>query len=444
MTRWRNGTVPRFVRRRYALHLIVFTNDPEAKLSTAYGPACGRAYPLSDRFPDDMRQLAQTFSGPANGPALYVTMFTEFETFPCKDSAWNPDTETTNYYRALKDRYKLAYSIFHRYAPNASVSIGWGGWQAGYDNPTVGAGPVALPALRGPSCGMSDFQSFQAMENAGNVNDIKAMVNILGKFGPVMLAHYKPNNSNQATFDADMHAVLTDSFLTLATAAGLFALSFMDGVNLAPASSFAFIASAVAATPRAVSGHPRHTRPDRGWRPAGAGPSRRPARPVPVRPQPPAPVGHVGRERPRHALAGPARSCDRSRRDPPGPGTARWGTAERLRPRVPTTVGEWPSRPAAIWPQPGAGAWPAVRRPGRRVRGAALSIHTPISPAATEAAEARPNRARLIPSSTHCATDGTPLALTTKSMYQPGGARLGLLVTCRPMSLPLTVIGSST
>src|SRR5689334_10476076 len=45
---------------------------------------------------------------------------------------------------------------------------------------------------------------------------------------------------------------------------------------------------------------------------------------------------------------------------------------------------------------------------------------------------------------THLATDGTPLASTANSMYQPGGARLGLFVTFRSTLLPLTDSGRST
>jgi hypothetical protein len=244
ITRWRNGTVPRAYAAGYALHLIVWTNDPEAALSTSYGPACGRGYPLSARFPDDMKQLAQTFAGPADGPPLYVTLFSEFETFPCKDSAWSPDAETTNYYRALRDRYVMAYQIFHQYAPNASVSLGWGGWQASFDSPAIGGGR-SLFAHFDDLLRMSDFQSFQAMESDGNVEQIKAMVAILGRYGPVMLAHYKPDKGNQAVFDADVHTILTDSFLTVEHAAGLFAMSFMDSQYLAPVSTFDFVKSAV-------------------------------------------------------------------------------------------------------------------------------------------------------------------------------------------------------
>jgi hypothetical protein len=42
----------------------------------------------------------------------------------------------------------------------------------------------------------SDFQSFQAMATDTNTGDIRAMVRVLGAYGPVMLAHYKPDNGS--------------------------------------------------------------------------------------------------------------------------------------------------------------------------------------------------------------------------------------------------------
>jgi hypothetical protein len=56
----------------------------------------------------------------------------------------------------------------------------------------------------------SDFQSFQAMQSDSNVEDIRAMVKLLGPYGPVMLAHYKPDNASQATFESDLQIMLTD------------------------------------------------------------------------------------------------------------------------------------------------------------------------------------------------------------------------------------------
>jgi hypothetical protein len=78
----------------------------------------------------------------------------------------------------------------------------------------------------------SDFQSFQAMDSRTNTRAIVAMTRTLGAYGRVMLAHYKPDNGSQATFDAVMRTVLTDDYLRRVRALGLFALSFMDSTNL--------------------------------------------------------------------------------------------------------------------------------------------------------------------------------------------------------------------
>jgi len=92
----------------------------------------------------------------------------------------------------------------------------------------------------------SDFQSFQAMQSDTNVADVTSMVNALNDWGPVMLAHYKPNSGSQVIFDADLAAMLTDAYLTKLTAAGLFAWSFMDQANLtASETSYQFVKAAV-------------------------------------------------------------------------------------------------------------------------------------------------------------------------------------------------------
>jgi hypothetical protein len=232
MAAWKGGEVARAYAAGYSLHLIVFTGDTEGPVATAHGQACGRRYPLSDRFLDDMARLARIFAGPARGPRLYVSMFTEFQTYPCADNAWNADPAATAYYQALKDRYLASLALFHRLAPNARVSLSWGGWQARWDDRATGAGRSLFghfaDVLRA-----SDFQSFQAMATDGNTGDIRAMVRILGAYGPVMLAHYKPDNGSGAVFEADLRAILTDRYLGDVARQGLFAMSFMDGDNLA-------------------------------------------------------------------------------------------------------------------------------------------------------------------------------------------------------------------
>ena len=245
MTAWKGGEVARAYAAGYRLHLIVYSGDAEGPVATPHGQACGRRYPLSGRFLDDMARLARIFAGPSGGPPLYVSMFTEFQTYPCADNAWNADPAATAYYRALKDRYLASLAIFHRLAPNARVSLSWGGWQARWDDRATGAGRSLFghfaDVLRA-----SDFQSFQAMATDGNTGDIRAMVRALGAYGPVMLAHYKPDNGSGAVFEADLRTILTDRYLAEVTRQGLFAMSFMDGANLAASSDLhRFVRAAV-------------------------------------------------------------------------------------------------------------------------------------------------------------------------------------------------------
>ena len=232
MAAWRGSEVPRAYAAGYSLHLIVYSGDPKGPVATPHGQACGRAYPLSGRFLDDMRRLARIFAGRTGGPRLYVSMFTEFQTYPCTDNTWSQDPAATAYYRTLKDRYLATLAIFHQLAPNASVSLSWGGWQARWDDRATGAGRSLFrhfaDVLRA-----SDFQSFQAMASDTNTGDIRAMARTLGAYGPVMLAHYKPDNGSGAVFAADLRAILTDRYLAQVTGDGLFAISFMDATNLA-------------------------------------------------------------------------------------------------------------------------------------------------------------------------------------------------------------------
>jgi hypothetical protein len=116
-------------------------------------------------------------------------------------------------------------------APNAWVSLGWGGWQARWDDPPKGGGRSMFQYFADVMAA-SDFQSFQAMQSDGNVNDVRAMTRTLGAWGPVMLAHYKPNGGSQSTFDADTGAMLNSAFLNEMRGYGLFAWGFMDQANM--------------------------------------------------------------------------------------------------------------------------------------------------------------------------------------------------------------------
>jgi hypothetical protein len=253
MASWRTTWVPRLYADGYALHLVVWSGDAEGPVTTRYGPACGRRYPLSDRFLDDIRRVAHVFAGAKTGPPLYVTLFTEFSTYPCVDNEWSADPQATNYYLALKDRYREAYQIFHQEAANARVSLGFGGWLATYDYPQKGGGRSLIGHFD-DLMATSDFQSFQAMDDNGhNPDQIRAMTKILGRHGPVMLAHYKPNNGSQATFDSDVRKIFTDAYLREVSRDGLFAMSFMTNDNLAanPA-TFQFVKAAVSRYGRAA------------------------------------------------------------------------------------------------------------------------------------------------------------------------------------------------
>lgn len=221
MTLWKHDLVPQSYAKGYTLHLIVFTEHPDTTIQTKYGPACGQEYPLSGRFVDDMRQLADTFKGSGK---LYVTLFTEFQTYPCEGNQWQG---AENYYNTLKDQYRAAKDVFHQVAPNSNVAISWGGWQARWDDPAKGAGRSLIPYFA-DIMKESDFTAFQAMESGSNVQDVKDMTKILSQYKrPVMLSHYMPDSRSPEVFDADVRAMFTDSYMKEVQAYGLFAFSFM-------------------------------------------------------------------------------------------------------------------------------------------------------------------------------------------------------------------------
>lgn len=233
MSNWRNTTVQQAYVNGKAMHLVVWTGGEEKQLRTAYGPACGREYPFSASFESDMHQLATIFAGRAGGPPLYVSMFTEFQTYPCQDNNWRG---SENYYRGLQERYRKAQEIFKANAPNSQVSLTWGGWQADWNDPAKGGGQALIPHFA-EVMNASDFQSFQAMDSRSNVRHIADMTRILGSYGPnggkrVMVAHFKPDNGNQATWSNDLTTIFTAPTLNQLQQNGLFAFSFMDEKNI--------------------------------------------------------------------------------------------------------------------------------------------------------------------------------------------------------------------
>jgi hypothetical protein len=215
-----------------SIHLISWANGrpdgtfEESPFSTQYGVACGRPYPLSDQYLLDLDRVIDAVSGSGQ---LYVTLFTEFQTYPCLDNAWLASAQVTNYYRALQDRYMVAMQHIHARNPNAKVSLGWGGWQWGWDDPALGGGRSLVPYFAN-LMRASDFQSFQSMMNGGNGNadDIQQMTELLNDYGPVMLAHYQPNNGDCVTFASDVHTIFTDQYMADVVGRGLFAFSFME------------------------------------------------------------------------------------------------------------------------------------------------------------------------------------------------------------------------
>ena len=225
MTGWRSNLIPQAYAQGYAMHLIVYTNDTEQNINTKYGPACGRPYPLSQNFQNDMRQLAQSF----RGGKLYVSMFTEFQTYPCQDNNW---LGSENYYRAMQDQYLATVDTFHKYAPDSQVSLTWGGWLMNWDDPGKGGGKSLLKHFE-KTLNASDFQSFQAMANHSNLDIITNMTKALQPYkGGTMVAHYKPDHASQIIFNGDMRTVFTPANVDMLKQHELFAFSFMDIVNM--------------------------------------------------------------------------------------------------------------------------------------------------------------------------------------------------------------------
>lgn len=238
MQYWQDDFVPGLYEQGFALHVVIFSDGPEN------GTPCGRQYPISEEINADMARLARIFGGSATDAPLFVTLFTEFQTYPCQDNQW---IGADAYYATLKAKMLEIRDIFHANAVNARVSIGWGGWQTRWDDPSKGGGLSLFTHFSDVMAAM-DFQSFQAMQGDGNLDDVRDMTGILGSYGPVMLAHYKPDNGSQATFDADTKSMLTDGYLAEVTGLGLFAWSFMDQKNLS--ASIASYQSVVAAVQR--------------------------------------------------------------------------------------------------------------------------------------------------------------------------------------------------
>ncbi len=214
---------PEIYKSKFIVHLVTWTPDePEQNIETPYGPACGRPYPVSTQILEDMNQLSQIYNGPV---PMYVSLFTEFQTYTCTDNNWNGNE---NYWKTLMDNYKKIKDIFHKNAPKSKVSISWGGWINRYDD-VENQGGRSLFKYFAQTLKESDFSSFQSMDSDSNAKDIINMVSILGSYKkPVMLSHYKPATHKEDVFNNDMNKIFEPSTLRELIKNGFFAISFMD------------------------------------------------------------------------------------------------------------------------------------------------------------------------------------------------------------------------
>jgi len=226
MAGWENSEVPRDYAAGYEMHLIVWSGEPRTTLSTPYGLACGQRYPLSPEFLANMERLAEIFRPPANR-TLYVTLFSEFQTYACNGNEWSGSAQTTAYYRALKAQYLAALKIFHRVAPGSKVSLGWGGWQARWNGPTTGAGRSLFEHFA-DVMRASDFESFEVINSKTDTSDILGMTQILQRYGNVMLAYYRPPEGGASVTREHLNAVLAPEFLAKVAGLRMFAMGFMQ------------------------------------------------------------------------------------------------------------------------------------------------------------------------------------------------------------------------
>jgi hypothetical protein len=226
MSGWETSEIPRDYAAGYEMHLIVWSGEPRGTFSTPFGTACGQPYPLSAGFLSDMERVARIFR-PPSGRTLYVTLFSEFQSYACDGNEWSGSPQTTAYYEALKVQYMAALKIFHRLAPGSQVSLGWGGWQARWNGPATGAGRSLFQHFA-EVMRASDFESFEVINSTTDTSDIRAMTRALRPYGRVMLAYYRPPEGGAATTQAHLRAVLAPAFLAHMRTLGMFSMAFMN------------------------------------------------------------------------------------------------------------------------------------------------------------------------------------------------------------------------
>jgi DNA-binding SARP family transcriptional activator len=226
---WAEKAVPDAYLSHRALHLIVPAWGENEHFDTKYGRSCGRRYPVSDEFFADLERVAKAFAGKKDDPPLFVSMFESVTKVSCADTnGYLADEATKNYYRALKDSYRRALTIFHTHAPNALVALNWDGWQTGWDDPQKGAGASMLTFFA-DEMAASDFQSLTAFAEDGNVENVRGMVEALGKYGKVMVSFYGGYEGWEfpaKTCQDDLRRLFDPPQLASLVQAGLFAWSF--------------------------------------------------------------------------------------------------------------------------------------------------------------------------------------------------------------------------
>jgi hypothetical protein len=221
MTGWQGAGVNNWWTRGYVLHVIVYDN-------AANDPTCNcRRWPISAQYLQDMQRLGQIFSGPNDGRHIVLfSLDTELQTYIQPNNQYN--STTAWYYDQLQATLLQARTRIRAAAPNALVSFSWGGWQTRWDDPATGAGMSMIPHFATTMRTM-DFMSFQAMQNDSNVNDILTNVRVFGAYNHhLMVSHYLPDNQSQTTYNNDIGAFFTASFVSTTRAGGLFAFSFMS------------------------------------------------------------------------------------------------------------------------------------------------------------------------------------------------------------------------
>jgi hypothetical protein len=178
-----------------------------------------------------LQRVAQVFAGPNDG--RHVVLFslnTEFQTYIQPNNQYNSTTKW--YYDQLQSNMLQARARIRAVAPNALVSLSWGGWQTRWNDPANGGGLSMIPYFASTMRQM-DFVSFQAMQNDTNVNDILTNVRVFGAYNRhLMVSHYLPDNQSQTTYNNDIGTFFTQSFVNQTRSGGLFAFSFMSATDM--------------------------------------------------------------------------------------------------------------------------------------------------------------------------------------------------------------------